>query len=606
MDIQIQSFYALRSRLYAAAAAGCGVIAEDFRLQRATEDFAPLAAANKAFAKLHAMCSKLPTAEDPALLLTDCIALADALAVTQGTFQDDRPAEIPYPVEGFAKHPIPAREFEEMRKAISSRVYNFNPDPVHFEMAAHDPRMLAEYIANSHKNDALANDISLVFEGIYGQSLIPFLMDAIDMQNPRSTGQQIRCLRRLGGASLRGYFRETAQNEQAPPDVRIRAAEALADFPEEAETLLTLWQTGKGKLKTAALTSLLTMNSPLSDEPLKKQLAKLKEANIPLVAAGNTPLCNEYAVHHVLLAITASAEEHFKPEEAVEMLANKPDVAEICIRTAIYAEQKHDDRLLHLLNWVIAKNLFLHPQEKLFQALILRLYAQKPNAFFPARLFLAFAQSPETAMDDLRDAANRHLRQTSAVLELIRITPGQGWHLRYASSRYIASARTDEEYLRIPLFDSLPASLLHFFRQNPAFRNSMDEGTAAGFYNCLNRMLDGCKSDERAAVQAAAADFAEAALYKVPTPNALAMLAKTGADLTGKTRLYVLRYLETHQRALRYYQITVLASSVPVQMAVAELRGLRGELPLRKDFPQHLKDEQDQEIERALDYLSRQ
>ena len=86
MEIKNNPFYELRSRLYACAAAGCGIISEDFRLQRALEAFKPMSEANKVFGKLYAMCQGLITSDDPAAKISDCIALADALAVTQGTF----------------------------------------------------------------------------------------------------------------------------------------------------------------------------------------------------------------------------------------------------------------------------------------------------------------------------------------------------------------------------------------------------------------------------------------------------------------------------------------------------------------------------------------
>lgn len=83
-------FYELHDRLYDRSSAGCASIAEDFRLKRAVENMAPLAEANKTFARLGNMCAKLFTEPEPALLLADYIALAGALAVVQGSFQDVR------------------------------------------------------------------------------------------------------------------------------------------------------------------------------------------------------------------------------------------------------------------------------------------------------------------------------------------------------------------------------------------------------------------------------------------------------------------------------------------------------------------------------------
>lgn len=79
-------FYELHDRLYDRASAVCASIAEDFRLKRAVENMAPLAEANKTFARLRDMCAKLFTKPEPALLLADYIALAGV----QGSFQDVR------------------------------------------------------------------------------------------------------------------------------------------------------------------------------------------------------------------------------------------------------------------------------------------------------------------------------------------------------------------------------------------------------------------------------------------------------------------------------------------------------------------------------------
>ncbi|MGN0640728.1 MAG: hypothetical protein ACI4JT_07225, partial [Oscillospiraceae bacterium] len=90
--MDISKFYELRERLYNTAAAGCMTVSEDFRLKRAVDDFKPLGEANKAFAKLFSLCEKLLAAEKPESVIADCIALCDALAVTQGAFADNSAA----------------------------------------------------------------------------------------------------------------------------------------------------------------------------------------------------------------------------------------------------------------------------------------------------------------------------------------------------------------------------------------------------------------------------------------------------------------------------------------------------------------------------------
>ena len=83
--MDISAFYEVRDRLYNAALAGSSIIKEDFRLKRAVEGLAELAEKGKVFAALKQKCEKLLEAgPDASSQLADCIALADAVAVTLG------------------------------------------------------------------------------------------------------------------------------------------------------------------------------------------------------------------------------------------------------------------------------------------------------------------------------------------------------------------------------------------------------------------------------------------------------------------------------------------------------------------------------------------
>ena len=93
--MEIAVFYEVRDRLYNAALAGSSIIAEDFRLKRAVEDLGSLAEKGKVFAVLKQKCEKLLEAgEDASSLLADCIALADAIAVTLGQNGEPEGSEV--------------------------------------------------------------------------------------------------------------------------------------------------------------------------------------------------------------------------------------------------------------------------------------------------------------------------------------------------------------------------------------------------------------------------------------------------------------------------------------------------------------------------------
>ena len=83
--MDLRPLYEVKERLERAAVAGTGLLGEDFRLKRALEGLAPLAAASPVFAKIHAGVEALLSAppEQRGGALLDALALVDAVAYTQ-------------------------------------------------------------------------------------------------------------------------------------------------------------------------------------------------------------------------------------------------------------------------------------------------------------------------------------------------------------------------------------------------------------------------------------------------------------------------------------------------------------------------------------------
>ncbi len=79
----------IKQRLVYSAVAGTQLLAEDFRLKRLMEGFAPLASKNQVFQKIYTGLEQLLTAEESKRndLLLDLIGLLDAVIYTQGTTQ---------------------------------------------------------------------------------------------------------------------------------------------------------------------------------------------------------------------------------------------------------------------------------------------------------------------------------------------------------------------------------------------------------------------------------------------------------------------------------------------------------------------------------------
>lgn len=85
--LDLRPLYDVQERLEHAAVAGTGILNEDFRLKRAQEGLAPLAAASPVFAKIHAGLETLLTVppEKRGGALLDVLALVDAVVYTQAS-----------------------------------------------------------------------------------------------------------------------------------------------------------------------------------------------------------------------------------------------------------------------------------------------------------------------------------------------------------------------------------------------------------------------------------------------------------------------------------------------------------------------------------------
>ena len=84
--MELTPLYELRDRLRAGIIAGAALAAEDFRLSRAPENFAPLEKASPVFAKVGQLgrSALAPDCQDRAGALLDAITLCDAVLCTQG------------------------------------------------------------------------------------------------------------------------------------------------------------------------------------------------------------------------------------------------------------------------------------------------------------------------------------------------------------------------------------------------------------------------------------------------------------------------------------------------------------------------------------------
>jgi len=334
MEVKTNPFYELRNRLYASAAAGCSLIAEDFRLKRAIEAFQPMSEANKVFGKLYAMCNALLVSENKPADIIDCIALADALAVTQGTFADSSETEPAKAMKMLTPSHMTIAALEEYKERIRKTPYAEQDFGADFYKHIADPRLMSSFLEISGKNGGGTADLLIMLGAVYGEDIVQVYFDMLDHVDEKANGNQLRYIADTYRDKYNDEYIRYAEDENVPQGIRIAAIEAMAYSAENDERLTVLYKTSKGKVKNAALLSLCRINSGTAEEQIKKMVEKPKMSYYEFFAASGREEAEKYAVdsnNHLLERL--SKKDSFVngvfdggDQNIISMLSNKKNV----------------------------------------------------------------------------------------------------------------------------------------------------------------------------------------------------------------------------------------------------------------------------------------
>ncbi len=394
--MDITKFYELRTRLYNTAAAGCMTASEDFRLKRAVEDFKPLSSANKAFEKLYALCEKL-FSEKPDTVLPDCIALAEALAVTQGSFADSAETK---PAEGESvpaqKHASDLSAVKELMRKGSDDLWKLSAE---YKDTLRDPRVVTaflNYLETGKSNENFKVFCEIMCE-ICGKALVPGLKATV-----KESGRQLQYIAKLAGDEENEFFRGLAKDESTPEKVRLAAISALSCSLENGALLAELYNTGKGKVKQTALLTMAEMDAPEA-EPIFEKLLENYEKNrktlFQAIIDSSGKVCTDFVRKYLLELDRDTCGEGEKAKKAANelengaylMLTNKADLDDVYLALADNTgkrRSRHGNGNNTLKDGLTGKN------KAAVRAQIDRLYAKAPDAFAEAKVFSDLLNDP--------------------------------------------------------------------------------------------------------------------------------------------------------------------------------------------------------------------
>lgn len=491
--MDISPFYELRNRLYCTASAGCSAINEDFRLKRAVESFQTLATANKAFGKLYMMCEKLFESDNVSSLLADCIALADALAVTQGTFNvsdETLPYENNTDIKPLNMYYSEYHTITEMLSNPSKYINlrTLNGKQLQF---IYDPRFLSLFLKKLKEgtNSEYFSEFAYTVCRSYGKSIVPALKSSLDISNPKANGNAVKYISDICGADENDWYLELALNEEISPDIRENAVKALSCSPENTDTLLELYRTQKGKVKNSAIHALAVINPPEAEpiwEKMTKNPEKVSENNMKYIGLSSNKICSDFAQKYIC-GLMEKIEE--LPKKSVEankmsihllsacnMLENKTDILDFILRLMDFSKESkkfayyNTDTLTSLFNRIAVNNVINHPDEPSFRELAANLYEYDKNAFLRSEFFIRLLENPDTAFEIVTDINSEQRKDIIDILNNI-------WYLQserkyYISPNVLNTARTNNI---VPVFENIPESMLKFLADKSFMENSFTE-----------------------------------------------------------------------------------------------------------------------------------
>lgn len=615
MEAKNNPFYELKSRLYASAAAGCSIISEDFRLQRAIDAFKPMSESNKVFGRLYSMCCDLLKSDNPAESITDCIALADALAVTQGTFADTSETKPANKIETVKPQQIPYSKLRKYISEIQKCTTAHREFSAGFYEAIRDPRLLSAFIEISGSNSAAADELSQIFESVYGDSLILPLMDSIDLSDKNSTGKQIACICRIAGERQNDLYIRLAEDPENPQNVRIRAIEAMSCSHSNNKRLLTLYQTEKGKIKTAALTSLAKLNATEAEPVLSKLLAKYKPSYVEIIAVSGGDTCTEFVRSSVDYAIGKDYDPNDKSRPVISdiahMLGNKKNIADCYIKLTEWCNGKSSknnyerDAVIREMNKCLCENIFFHKDDE-YRKMIFVLYEKYPDVFFPARFYLELITDPMNAFTVMKDDAEKNIEHILNILNNIYTDPEGVYHLPCAAPQSYSRSYNSV------LFKNLPDNLLDFLADTRTIEkyakslflsnSKCDMAMKISKNKCLAfiELIKKCNPEDHSRVKAAAEKLAQVVSETFPNMYSISILGKSSdRQLDGIVQRLVEYRLKNQSKVVTYYEFNSL--DLPEELFISELKALAEKLPkMQKSIEPTLLTGQLSQIEKAL------
>lgn len=490
-------FYELHSQLYASAVAGSGLITENFRLKKAVERFEPISKTNAAFTRLYQMCQNLFLSENTAQELADCIALADALAVAQGSFLDrsvceGKKREITLKPQHMVHSEIQFLKEELLKGKTECRNYlEENLEKVL------EPRIFPAFLQGLCKGSWWLHEVAETLFPKLGDDVLDLLKEQIDFETTgakNKTDYYIKLIAELYGEAETDWYIEIAENETYPKNIRQAAIWALGQSEKNTGKLLELYKTQKGVIKNAVIYELARLEPPEAVEIWKKLIDNYKESYEDFITCSKSDICADF-VRDVFYETVEDCEQNYRKgknledkevrennyylnwiiknvrrkyqlEDCFHLFAEKYEYIE---KTTLgrYRDWREE------INQALIENLL--EEDSRYSKMIKNLYKEHKDFYFPARFFLALKETGEQTFEEYRNEMRKQREQVLKMLEYIEydsILKGYFISWRCLAGLYGIGK---ERHHRLKVFDTFPDSLLSFVSETSYLPDKTEE-----------------------------------------------------------------------------------------------------------------------------------
>lgn len=295
--MDLTPLYELRERLKTSAIAGTALLADDFRLKRAIENFAPLAQASPIFGKVAqlAQAALAPDCADRPGALLDALTLTDAVLCTQGVTAVTGELT-PLSDLGWgsavtnAPYSVVAPLLDALHHSGGGRyslvMETHDQHPEYFE----DHRVKAALVKALGASYAELADQAAAWLKADSPAIVPLVKQGFDPQGKKEMVRRVEVIDALAGAAENEFY--LTQLEDAEKDVKAALIYALRHDPDNVDKLLSLAQSEKGNARDTARWALTALDAPAIWDYWQKLAAKKpQEAGKYLSASASETAC---------------------------------------------------------------------------------------------------------------------------------------------------------------------------------------------------------------------------------------------------------------------------------------------------------------------------